>query len=131
MIKALEEKGVCAVAKIAIRHKENLCLLRSASGTIVMETLYYPDEIRQPENVKLDDVKIEEKELQMAMSLVDLLSEDFDPSKYHDEYRNALMERIEAKVEGGEIKTAPEAPEVKVVDLMEALRQSVEAAQKQ
>jgi DNA end-binding protein Ku len=132
LMRALKDRGVSAVAKVAIRTKESLCLLRASGDTLVMETLHYPDEIRQAEAIDLDEVKVEEKELKMAMSLIDLLSEDFDPAKYEDEYRKALMERIDAKAAGQEIQSAPEAPaETKVIDLMEALRASVEAAKQQ
>jgi DNA end-binding protein Ku len=129
LYRALQEKGVSAIAKIALRQKEHLCLLRPSDGTIVLETLYYPDELRQSET-KIDDVKVDDKELKMAMSLVDLLEEEFDPAKYKDEYRDALMERIEAKLHGGEIREAPEVAEPQVVNLMDALRASLEQAQK-
>jgi DNA end-binding protein Ku len=78
----------------------------------------------------LEDVKVDEKELKMANSLIEMLEEEFEPGQYEDEYRKALMERIEAKVAGREVQHAPEAAPAKVVDLMEALKQSLEAAKK-
>jgi DNA end-binding protein Ku len=127
--KALKEKGVNAVAKIAVRNKESLCLIRPTDKGLLLETLYFPDEIRAEPEVGVDDVKVDSKELGMATSLVDLLYEDFDPSKYKDMYREKLLERIEAKVAGAEIQHVAEpAGPAQVVDLMEALRQSLEAA---
>lgn len=130
-LKALEQKGVAALGQIAIRSKEELCLLRASNGTVVLETLYYPDEIRKPEETKVDKVKVDDKELKMAESLIELLEEDFDPSKYHDQYREALLERIEAKQHGGELVEQPVAEvEPQVYNLMDALKASLEAAQK-
>lgn len=130
LLKVLEEKGVCAIGKIAVRNKENLCLIRPGSGTLVMETLYYPDEIRKPETPSLDSVKVDDREMAMAKSLVDLLADDFHPEQFQDEYRVALLERIEAKQHGGEYRVS-EAPEAAtVVNLMDALKASLEQAQK-
>jgi DNA end-binding protein Ku len=130
MMKALQDKGVAAVAKIAMRSRENLCLLRPGNGTIILETLYYPDEIRKPEVEGLYDLKVDPKELKMAESLVDLMFEEFDPSAFKDEYREALMDRIEAKVQGKELREAPVPEERKVIDLMDALKQSLEQAKR-
>lgn len=129
LYKALKEKGVCAVAKIAVRNKESLCLLRPTDKGIVLETLFYPDEIRAQTDLKLADAAVDERELNMAKSLVDLLYEDFSPEKYKDEYRAALLGRIEAKVAGQEVQAVaePSGP-AQVIDLMEALKQSLEAA---
>lgn len=129
LMRALREKGLTAVAKIAIRNKERLCALRPYNGTLMLETLFYPDEIRVQKSQDLPDVKVSDKELQMAYSLIDLMTEDFDPSAFKDNYREALAEIIEAKLQGGEIVEAPAAPRGKVVDLMAALKASVEAAQ--
>jgi len=130
LVKALTDKGVVAVGKVALRHKESLCLIRPSGGKLVIETLYYPDEIRKPEEFSVDLDAIGEKELAMADSLVDLLQEPFDPSKYHDAYREALLEVIEAKMQGGEVRAQPEVAETGVIDLMDALRASVEAAKR-
>lgn len=131
LMKAVKGKGVQALGKIALRNKESLCIVREgADGGIILETLFFPDEIRKPTDQKLDDIKVEDKELKMANSLIEMLEEKFDPSQYQDEYRKALMERIEAKVEGKEIQHTPEAAPTKVVDLMEALKKSLEEAKK-
>ncbi len=131
LMKAIAGKGVQALGKIALRNKESLCVVREGTkGSVVLETLFFPDEIRQATDQGLDDVKVDEKELKMANSLIEMLEEKFDPSQYEDEYRKAIMERIEAKVEGKEVKHAPEAAPTKVVDLMEALKKSLEEAKK-
>ena len=128
LMRALKEKGLTAVAKIAIRNKERLCALRPMDGTLMLETLLYPDEIRVQRGTEVPEVQVSDKELSMAFSLIDLMSGSFDPEQYHDEYRKALTEIIEAKLQGAEIVEAPAAPRGKVVDLMAALKASVEAA---
>jgi DNA end-binding protein Ku len=123
----LEKKGVTGVASIALRNKESLCALRPAGGTLLLETLHYPDEIREHE-VSLPKALVNDRELAVAGTLVDALAEPFDPSKYHDRYREALLELIASKTDGRAIVTpAAEAP-AQVTDLMSALRASVDAA---
>lgn len=122
---ALQEKGVAAVAKIAIRKKEQLCLLRASGPVLMLETLYYADEVRVELDKALAEVPLSDPEKTMALALVDMMAADFKAEEYRDTYRDALMEVIQAKLEGKEIVAAPEAP-VQVMDLMEALRLSVE-----
>jgi DNA end-binding protein Ku len=131
LLKVLEKKGVTGVATVAIRNKESLCALRPEDGTLLLETLYYPDEIRERE-LSVPDVLVNDRELTVAASLVDALAEPFDPSKYHDRYREALLELIRSKTEGRKV-VVPEAeqPAAPVGDLMEALRASIEVARKQ
>jgi len=129
LLKTLEDKKVAAVAKIALRQKESLTLVRATEGRLVMDTLFYPDEIRDVEHAG-GNVKVDDRELKMAGSLVDLLTEKFDPEKYKDEYREALMERIEAKSQGKDVAEQPEVKEAQVIDLFEALKRSVETAKK-
>jgi DNA end-binding protein Ku len=131
LLRALKTKQVSAVAKIALRNKESLCVLRPSENNLLMlETLYYPDEIRTAELQAAPDVMVSQPELNMALSLVEMLEEPFDPKKYHDEYRNALLEVIEAKRTGQELVAAPETPMPQTVDLMAALKASLEAAKK-
>jgi DNA end-binding protein Ku len=130
LVKALQEKDLTAVAKIAIRTKERLCALRAGPGGLVLETLYYADEIREPES-EVPDIKVSEAEMKVAYALIDLLEEPFEPTKYKDEYRDALMQIIEAKLEGHEyVAPAEPAAATPAVDLMAALKASVEAAKK-
>jgi DNA end-binding protein Ku len=130
LLRALEKKGLTAVASITIRKKEQLCALRPHQGTIMLETLYYPDEVRQERGVDLNSVKLSDRELEMAFTLIDILQKPFDPSEYQDHYREALAELIEAKLEGKEVVNAPPARESRVLDLADALKRSVEAAKK-
>jgi DNA end-binding protein Ku len=124
----LKDSELVALAKVTLRQKEQLCSLRVYEDVIAMETMFYPDEIRSVEGLDAPgDLTISEKEMQMARSLVEMLKGDFDPEKYHDNYREALLELIEKKSEGEEI-TRPKPAVGKVTDLMEALRASVEAA---
>jgi len=130
LIRALEEKSLTAIATITIRKKEQLCALRPKDGGLMLETLYYPDEIRAQPEMDLDKVKITDRELEMAFTLIGLLRKPFDPAEYTDHYREALSQLIEAKLEGREVVTSPAAREAKVIDLADALRRSVEAAKK-
>lgn len=131
---ALERSGRVAVAKVAIRQREALAALRVRDGVLVLETLLWPDEVRAPDFKFLDeDVDIRTQELKMAASLIDTMTEDFDPSLYKDAYREALEALVQAKIEGNEVvrppgsavpASAPGGP----ADLTETLRASVEAA---
>ena len=129
LMRALKEKGLTAVAKIAIRNKERLCALRPVDGTLVMETLFYPDEIRVQRGTELPEIEVSDRELEMAFTLIDLLHEPFAPEQFKDDYREALMKLIDAKLEGQELVVAAAQP-AKVVDLMTALKASVAAAKK-
>jgi len=131
--KALEATGRMAIAKIALRDKEHLCALHPNGEGILMNTLHWPDEIRSTEGLKgLDgDVKINPKELEMAKALIESLADKFEPERYKDEYREAVMRVVQAKIDGEVIEAAPAPQAAKVMDLMEALRASVEAAKKQ
>jgi DNA end-binding protein Ku len=130
LMRALREKELTAVAKIAIRNKERLCALRPLNGTLMLETLLHPDEIRVEMGIEVPEMAVSQRELDMAFALIDLLSEPFEADNYRDEYREALMETIEAKLQGEEVAEAPAAPVAKVTDLMTALKASVEAARK-
>ena len=131
---ALEESGKVAVVKVALRNRESLATLRVRDGVFVLETMRWPDEVRAPDFGFLDeDIEVRSQELAMAGSLIETLSGEFDPSQYKDQYREALQEVIEAKIAGHEV-TQPEQVQPTsgtVVDLMAALRASVEAAKKE
>src|ERR1700756_648307 len=131
---ALERSGRVAVAKVAIRQREALAVLRVRDGVVVLETLLWPDEIRTPDFKFLDEnVDVRSQELKMAASLIDTMTEDFDPSLYKDAYREALEALVQAKIEGNEVVRPPgtaipaDAPGGPA-DLTETLRASVEAA---
>jgi DNA end-binding protein Ku len=130
---ALEASGKVAVAKVALRQREALAALRVREGVITLETLLWPDEVRQPEFAFLDeDIEVRSQELKMAASLIDTMTEDFEPGQYHDAYREALEAVVEAKVEGNDIVRPDglDEPETKKqpADLTEILRASVAAA---
>jgi DNA end-binding protein Ku len=130
LLRALERKNLTALATITLRKKEQLCALRPRDGSIMLETLYYPDEVREAPEVDLGGTKVTDRELDMAFALIELLRKPFDPSEYHDHYREALGDLIEAKLEGKEVVKAPSVKETRVIDLADALRRSVEAARK-
>jgi DNA end-binding protein Ku len=131
LMRALKTKQVSAVAKIALRNRESLCVIRASDNNVLMlETLYYPDEVRTADLPAAPDVMVSQPELTMALSLVEMLQEPFDPQRYHDQYRTALLEMIEAKRNGDDIVATPEAPAPRTVDLMAALKASLEAAKK-
>ncbi|HEX6754609.1 MAG TPA: Ku protein [Mycobacteriales bacterium] len=130
---ALSQADSVALVKVAIRTRETLATLRVRDGVLVLETMVWPDEVRSPDFGFLDeDVTTRPQELAMAESLIESMSGDFDPEQYHDEYREALQQVIEAKVEGREVVEQPVQEEEtgSVVDLMAALRASVDAAKK-
>ncbi len=131
LAKALEESGQVAVVKVALRQREALAALRVRDGVFVLETMLWPDEVRVPDFGFLDDaVEVRPQELAMAGTLIESLSGDFDPTAFTDAYREKLEELIEAKVEGQEVvQPTSAAPDTgSVVDLMAALRASVDAA---
>jgi len=130
LIQALQQTGRAAVAKVAIRDKENLCLVRPYQDVLSMETMFYANEIRSTDAIAAEGAKVSPKELQMAVSLIENLSDSFDAERYEDAYQAALKQVIDAKVEGAPLPEAPAEPGEKVVDLMEALRASVEATRK-
>ncbi|MBS2537941.1 Ku protein [Catenulispora sp. NF23] len=130
---AMAASGRVAVVRFAMRERESLAALRVRDDVLTLETMLWADEIRKPDFDFLDS-KVEPKtaELKMAELLIDSLSADFNPEDYHDNYREALEEIIEAKVAGREVVTPPAPAEggAQVIDLMAALKASVEAAKK-
>jgi DNA end-binding protein Ku len=128
LLQALEAGGKVGIAKVAIRDKEQLATIRSKDGVLVMETMYWPDELRQPEFEELDTtVEVRPEEVEMAAMLIENLTRPFATEDYVDQSRERIEELAQVKLEGREIVMA-EAPEpTKVVDLLEALKASVEA----
>jgi len=127
--KALKESQKVGIAKIIIRAKEQLAIVRVYENTLVMETIHFPDEVRSPADVPSvpADDKVTDKELQTAIMLIDQLTTEFNPEKYTDDYRTALLELIESKRTGQETVTAKEKePVTNVTDLMAALQASID-----
>jgi DNA end-binding protein Ku len=124
-----------AIAKVALRQRETLALLRVHGDVLVMTTMLWPDEVRSPDFafVSEETPQVRSQELSMAGSLIESMSEPvFDPGKYTDRYREALESVIEAKISGGKDMVRPREPAAKsgVVDLMAALEASVSEAKK-
>jgi DNA end-binding protein Ku len=126
---ALEDTGRVGIAKVVIRNKQHLACLRTSGNVLVLETMYYDDEVRKPESLDGDlsfrDAEVRKAEVEMAKTLVENLTAEFDPAKYTDTYRAELMELIQQKAEGVPLPE-PHEQEAEVVDLMQALRESVE-----
>lgn len=127
---ALATSDLVAVAKVALRQREQLATLRVRDRVLVLNTMLWPDEVRSPDFGFLDrDVSVRPAELSMARNLIESMTADFDPDAYTDDYRRALQEVIDAKVSGREVVApVPEQPPGAVVDLMSALRASVDRA---
>lgn len=130
--KAMQDTGKIAVARVTIRSKETLVVLRVYQNVLVMTTIFYPDEIRSTAELTgvQTEPKLHENEIQMATNLIQNLSSHFDASKYTDTYRESLLEIIRAKIAGGEVTQTPQQETGKIIDLMEALRASIAATEK-
>jgi DNA end-binding protein Ku len=129
---ALSQDNKVGIAKVSFRDKEHLAALRFKDEAFVLETMYWPDEIRAADFGGVDvDLKVRAQELEMARQLIENLTAEWDPEEFTDEYREALLRIVEAKISGEEIEVVEAEPTAKVVDLMEALKASVAAAKKQ
>jgi len=127
--KALSDESKVGVAKVSFRDKEHLAGLRFKDDVLVLETMFWPDEIRAADfDTVSSSEKVRDNEVEMAKALIDNLTEPWNPNQFKDEYREALMDVVEKKAAGEEIEAPPEAAPARVVDLMEALKASVEAA---
>jgi DNA end-binding protein Ku len=132
LLNAMEASDKVAIARVVLRSKEQLVAIRPAGDLLMMETMIFHDEVVPHDEIddlpEASDLKVSDREVQMAQQLIDSLSGDFDPSKYRDEYRDKVLELIERKAQGEEIAVQPEAPQpAKVPDLMAALEASLAA----
>ncbi|MEB3100898.1 non-homologous end joining protein Ku [Ferviditalea candida] len=129
LLEAMRQSGKIGIAQVSIRTKSSLAAIRVMENCIAMETIFYPDEIRPINQVPNlpEKTEVNEKELNMAVMLIEQLSTPFEPDKYPDEYRARLLELIGQKISGEEIKVAPEPQRANVIDLMAALQASLEA----
>ena len=126
--KALAEKGRVGIAKVSIREKQQLATLRSSDGVIIMETMYWPDELRAAEFEELEtEIEIRPEEVEMAATIIDNLTRPFEADDFHDRSRDIIKELASKKVAGEEIVAVASPEPTKVVDLLEALKASVEA----
>ena len=119
-----------AVARMVLRTKQYLVALRAVDDALVLETLYYHDEVIEPDELEgiPHDVEVSDRELKIARQLIESLATEFEPERYRDEYREKVLELIEKKAEGQEIVLQPQTEEpAQVVDLMAALEASLAA----
>ncbi|MFL6248673.1 MAG: Ku protein [Thermoanaerobaculia bacterium] len=130
LARALEETGRWAVAKYAARGKGYLVVIRPLGKGLVMQQLYYPNEIRSFDEIDIGDADVKDSELRMAVQLAEMsASDEFHPENYRDEVKERIREMIQMKIEGEEITNAlSEEPKAQVIDLMEALRASLGSA---
>jgi len=128
--KVMQNTEKVALAKVVIRTKQHLCCLRWFDGSILLETMYYPNEIRPVEEVlaKRSDIEVRSNELRMARQLIESMTDEFRPDELEDEYRKELLKIIESKASGIEIEAEPEKEEEEPESLVQALKRSVETA---
>lgn len=130
LYEALKRSGYVGVAKVAMHNREHIVLFRPGAHGLIMHTMYYGDEVRKTEEFRTDTALVKEKEMALAMSLVEALAGPFEPEKYQDNYRANLNKMIDAKVKGEEIVAPPQPEAGRVIDIMEALKQSLAIARK-
>jgi DNA end-binding protein Ku len=123
---AMRETRYFGIAKIAMHNREHVVVLRPGDKGMVLHTMYYADEVRRSEEFRTDASTLKEKELALAKMLVESLAGEFEPEKYHDAYRDNLRKMIEAKIEGHKVVETPESHIAPVIDIMEALKKSLE-----
>jgi DNA end-binding protein Ku len=124
--RAMDDAGLAGIGTFVMRNKQHLGCLRFRDGVIALERMYFADEIRSPKELRVKGVRVDRRELEMAAELIDRFTSHFDITKYRDEYRESLLRVIRAKRRGKEVHVEPRK-EPEVVDLMEALRASIEA----
>jgi DNA end-binding protein Ku len=125
LVKAMDESGLAGITKFIMRDRQNLGCVRVRGGVLTLEQMYFADEVRPLKEIRPGKAKVEKRELEMALQLIDSFSGKFDPSKYKDTYRDALRDVINAKRKGKKIHLAADQEDDQVPDLMEALRQSI------
>jgi DNA end-binding protein Ku len=127
---ALERSGKVGVARVALRQRESLAAVRARAGVLVLETLLWPDEVREPAFPFLDeDIEVRSQELKMAASLISSMTADFDPSQYRDGYRAALEELVAAKIQGRDVMRPAGPHSTGPGSLADALKASLAAIQ--
>lgn len=135
LLAAMKEANRIAIAKLVIRNKQHLTAIRPDERVLTLSIMHFADEIisqNEIDDIPASDTKPEKREMAIAMQLIESLSSDFDPNKYHDEYYDKVIEMIEKKAEGQQIVSQPTAPQnTKVIDLMAALEASLAEIQKE
>jgi DNA end-binding protein Ku len=126
----LKKTGYVGVAKISMHNREHIVIFRPGNFGLMMHTMYFAHEVRKVEEFRTDTSLVKEQEVKLAEMLVQSLAARFEPEKYHDTYRDNLQALIDAKIKGQEVVTPPHAEPAKVIDIMEALKQSLAIAKK-
>jgi DNA end-binding protein Ku len=131
LLRAMEESGMAAVGKFVLWGKENLCLIRANAGALLLETLFFAEDVRAKDEIEeaVAETDVQEAELKLAEQVISSLSGDWTPQDFENDYRRDLAQMLEAKLAGQEIVAPEPVAEAPVIDLMEALRQSVADAQ--
>lgn len=127
---ALKRTGYVGLAKVTMHNREHIVILRPGPRGILLHTMYYAHEIRAVEEFRTDVSLVKDKEVELATGLIQALAAEFEPQKYHDAYRDNLLAMIEAKKSGQEVVEAPAPEPAKVVDILDALKKSLEMARK-
>ena len=123
---AMKKTGYYGLAKVAMHNREHIVIMRPGEHGLLLHTMYFADEVRKMDEFRTDTENIREKELALALNLVESLSAEFEPQKYSDTYRENLRAMIQAKIEGNSIVETPETKIAPVIDIMEALKKSLE-----
>jgi DNA end-binding protein Ku len=126
LFEALKQTKYFGIAKVAMHNREHVVILRPGPRGVVLHTMFYADEVRRSEEFRTDPATLKDKELALAKMLVESLAGEFEPEKYHDTYRDNLRKMIEAKIEGHKVVETPEPHIAPVIDIMEALKKSLE-----
>ncbi len=126
LFEAMKQTGYYAVAKIAMHNREHIIVIRPSHSGMMLHTMYYRSEIRAADEFRTDTSQLKDKELALARTLVESLADEFQPEKYHDTYRDNLEKMIHAKIEGHKVVETPTTHVAPVIDIMEALRKSLE-----
>jgi DNA end-binding protein Ku len=127
LFETLRQTKYYAIAKVAMHNREHVVVVRPGDKGMVLHTMYYADEVRRTEEFRTDISNVSEREMNLAKMLVESLAAEFEPEKYHDTYRTNLRQMIDAKVEGHKVVETPEVHIAPVIDIMEALKKSLEA----
>jgi DNA end-binding protein Ku len=131
LLRAMEETGMAAIGKFVLWGKENLCLIRAQGDALVLETLYFAEDVRSKAEIEeaVAETDVKGPELELAGQVIQSLVGEWEPAEFENDYRRELKTMLEAKLQGQEITRPEPAPETPVVDLMDALRRSVAEAQ--
>jgi len=130
LFSALQKSGYSGVAKIAMHNREHIVILRPGAKGILLHTMYFTNEVRQVDEFRTDLDLVKEKEMALAQHLIEALAAKFEPEKYSDTYRDNLMKMIETKISGQKVVEAPEPHIAPVIDIMEALKRTLEIRKK-